>query len=147
MSRLSDLEHEIAEIDDRQAKAQVALGPYGHERDELAARLAAATLQDDALVLAGAEIRKRLLDAEISRLETAARHDAHARSELTTELSGQLSRRQLARRLVGDLRDVGLTHHRLRNLQIADLLSKLARARAVLSELGEPAAESILVEL
>ena len=88
-SKLAQLEAAIAVIDDRAANTEMLLEPYRNERDELAQRLANATLQDDALQLAAAQIRKQLLDTEIARLEGDGRRDAFQRSELASLLADE----------------------------------------------------------
>ena len=145
-SKLAELERAIAVIDDRAANTEMLLEPYRNERDELAQRLANATLQDDALQLAAAQIRKQLLDTEIARLEGDGRRDAFQRSELASLLADEENKRDFARNLLADLRADGLTHPRFHSMDVSELLNHLVRARATLAELGEPAGP-ITVEL
>lgn len=145
-SKLAQLEAAIAVIDDRAANTEMLLEPYRNERDELAQRLANATLQDDALQLAAAQIRKQLLDTEIARLEGDGRRDAFQRSELASLLADEENRRDFARALLADLRADGLAHPRFHSMDVGELLNHLVRARATLAELGETA-EPITIEL
>ena len=145
-SKLTQLEAAIAVIDDRAANTHMLLEPYRNERDELAQRLTNATLQDDALQLAAAQIRKQLLDTEIARLEGDGRRDAFQRSELASLLADEENKRDFARNLLADLRADGLTHPRFHSMDVSELLNHLVRARATLAELGEPAGP-ITVEL
>ena len=136
---IEDLEAQIAEIDARAAKAPPQIEAYRTERDQLIAQLDAATLGDDPLMLAAAQIRARLLTGEIDKLENQLQADARLRSNLNSTLGDEENRLNLARRLVADVMS-GLDHPRIIGMDIRMLLRDLDRARTILERAGEPAA-------